>query len=134
MHLTGLASDRSYFNVISSVIRVYDACGTYAAGSLDRILENFDRALKIGLLKRLSDPFDLICSHGFVVIVFVDDIVSIGNNLWEVSCVMDVLATYKADIEEVEKLIEKKNRVTKLYSMNTRCWLEKCHSDKMFLQ
>ena len=33
-----------------------------------------------------------------------------------------------------EKLIEKKNRVTKLYSMNTRCWLDKCHSDKMFLQ
>lgn len=29
---------------------------------------------------------------------FVDDIVSIGNGLWEVSCVMDVLATFKADI------------------------------------
>ena len=29
---------------------------------------------------------------------FVDDIVSIGNGLWEVSCVMDVLATFKDDI------------------------------------
>ena len=32
------------------------------------------------------------------------------------------------------KPIEKKNRVTKLYSMNTRCWLEKCHNDKIFPQ
>lgn len=29
---------------------------------------------------------------------FVDDVVSVGNGRWEVSCVLDVLATYKADI------------------------------------
>ena len=29
---------------------------------------------------------------------FIDDIVSVKNNIWEVSCVLDVLATYKADI------------------------------------
>lgn len=29
---------------------------------------------------------------------FIDDVVSVRNNQWEVSCVLDVLATYKADI------------------------------------
>lgn len=29
---------------------------------------------------------------------FIDDVVSVRNNQWEVSCVLDVLATYKSDI------------------------------------
>lgn len=29
---------------------------------------------------------------------FIDDVVSVRNNQWEVSCILDVLATYKADI------------------------------------
>lgn len=33
-----------------------------------------------------------------------------------------------------KKSTEKKNRVTKLHGMYTRCWLQKCHSDNMFLQ
>lgn len=37
---------------------------------------------------------------------FIDDIISVANDLWEVSCTLDVLATYKSDIVSSDGYIE----------------------------
>lgn len=51
---------------------------------------------------------------------FIDDIVSVGNGRWEVSCVLDVLATYKTDILASTQFVSYSSSKTSIWLPDTR--------------
>ena len=56
---------------------------------------------------------------------FVTDVVSRNNNLWDVSCVCDVLATYKADILASTQFVSYSSHKSSIWLPDTRVPLQK---------
>lgn len=56
---------------------------------------------------------------------FIDDVVSVKNNIWEVSCVLDVLATYKADILASTQYVAYSSVNSSIWLPDTRIPLKK---------
>lgn len=51
---------------------------------------------------------------------FIDDVVSVGNGRWEVSCVLDVLATYKTEILASTQFVSYSSHNTSIWLPDTR--------------
>lgn len=56
---------------------------------------------------------------------FVTDVVSRNNNLWDVSCVCDVLATYKADILNSTQFVSYSSHKSSIWLPDTRLPMQK---------
>ena len=51
---------------------------------------------------------------------FVDNVVSVKNNIWEVSCILDVLATYKSEILASTQYVTYSSEQGSVYLVDTR--------------